>query len=66
MKEQDTAITIKISSDLLNELKIMSEKTGLKMSNFIRYSIQNMINDLKNGKTVEVQETLQISMKSKK
>lgn len=66
MKEQDTTLTITISSELVNELKKAAEQCDLKMSKMIRYCIQNTLNELKSGKTIEIQETFQISMKNKK
>ncbi len=66
MKEQDTNLCIKISSELLSEIKEVAEHAGIKTSKLIRYFIQNGIRELKSGKTIEIQETFQISMKNKK
>lgn len=66
MKEQDTNLCIKISSELLDEIKEVAEEVGIKASKLIRYFIQNGIKELKSGKTIEIQETFQISMKNKK
>ena len=66
MKEQDTNLCIKISSELLDEIREVAEQVGIKASKLIRYFIQNGIKELKNGKTIEIQETFQISMKNKK